>query len=193
MPTSSTIDHVLRRRADKLAKRRKKDLAPEEKTSVTVLSAGSEQFGIPTTTLSCIVKTPKLAAMPHLSPWIRGIAQVRGELVGVVDLAAWFGVPEKSTGAFMAVVEGSSGKLGLLVDRVEGFREVGDSDIADSFGDVASTRGHPIHATTKDLTAILDMDKLFANPDLRVDFGRPTTSSPDESKFGPREGRRGNE
>ncbi len=165
---STMVEDVLRQRAEKMAKRQKEKQISQIMISLTILGAGTERFGIPTESLSCIVKTPKLAAMPNLPPWIKGMAQIRGELVGVVDLASWFGVPSKFRGAFMAMVEGEQGKLGLLVDSVVGFREVGSDDIAESFGDVAAAAGHPIVATTKDLTAILDIKKLFASPDVRV-------------------------
>jgi chemotaxis signal transduction protein len=169
MDSSPSTDKVLRLRAEKYAKRLRMRVDPEEKVSITMLSAGGERFGIPTHALSCIVKTPILATMPNLPPWFLGLAQIRGELVGIIDLATWFGTPAKSSRAFMAVVTGEPGKLGILVDSVAGFREVGESDLAESFGDLTAT-GHPIRATTKDVVAILDVDKLFENPDMRIDL-----------------------
>ena len=167
----TTADEILRSRATLFANRKKEEIASENKISVTVFVAGSEQFGVPTTSLACIVKTPAIAAMPYLPSWFRGMAQVRGEIVGVVDPAGWFGVPVKSSCTFMAVVEGTPGKLGLLVDKVLGFRDVGQSDLAASVGEGGAVWERPIRGATRDLTAILDMEKLFKSPDLRVCFG----------------------
>jgi twitching motility protein PilI len=189
MDASLSTEKVLHLRAEKYAKRVRTRVDPEAKVSITLLSAGAERFGIPTHSLSCIVKTPILATMPNLPPWFLGLAQIRGELVGVIDLANWFGTPAKSTRAFMAVVTGDPGKLGILVDNVTGFREVGESDIAESFGDLAAT-GHPIRATTKDVIAILDVDKLFENPDMRIDLR--LVAKPYESEEGGVSGDRGN-
>ena len=166
-----TTEEILRSRAAALAGRKRIETATEEKVSVTVFVAGSERFGIPTASLSCIVKTPGTASLPHLPHWFRGVAQVRGDIIGVVDPAVWFGVPGRSTGALMAVVEGEPGRVGLLVDQVLGFRDVGPSDLAETFGQGAGAWERPIRGATRDLTAILDMDKLFASPDLRVRFG----------------------
>ena len=62
--------------------------------------------------------------------------------------------------------------------------------LAERFGDVAATEGHPIRATTKDLTAILDMDKLFANPDMRVDLGQHGQFPVEAGEPNPPDGRR---
>ncbi len=169
MTPSSVVDEIMESRAEKLAKRTKAALSTEKKMSVTVFDAGSEQFGIPTDSLICIVKTPAVAPLPHLPVWMKGIAQVRGEIVSVIDLASWFEVPVRSNASFTAVVEGTKGKLGLLVDGVRGFREIGVSDLAETFND-ASVTSRPIRATTKDLTTILDVEKLFLSSDIQMDL-----------------------
>ena len=166
-----TTEEILRSRAAALAGRKRIEAATEDKISVTVFVTGSERFGIPTASLACIVKTPETASLPHLPPWFKGVAQVRGDIIGVVDPAVWFGVPGRSTGALMAVAEGEPGRVGLLVDKVLGFQDVGASDLAETFGEGAGAWERPIRGATRDLTAILDMDKLFASPDLRVRFG----------------------
>ena len=170
MEKPSNFEEILRARAEKLATRKQSAGAVETKTPVSVITAGSESFGIPTQYLSCIIKSPPIAAMPNLPPWHAGIAQIRGELVGVVDIASWFGVPGTSKGAFLAVVENGDRKLGLLLDTVRGFRDVGASDIAETFS-AGATGGHPIHSTTKDVTTILDIPKMFDNPDMQVGAG----------------------
>jgi purine-binding chemotaxis protein CheW len=168
MKTLSEYESVLRQRTEKLAIRRKLTHAVEKKISVAVFSTGSEQFAIPTEYLSCIVNTPKLALTPNLSPWLKGIAQIRGDLVSAVDLGIWLGVPKQSKETFLVVVEKEKQKLGLLIDQIQGFRDIGKSDIAENFSSTASSEGHPIRATTRDLIAILDVPKLFESPDLCV-------------------------
>ena len=164
----SHIDAVLAARADKLASRRKAQASNEEKTLVSLITVGAECFGIPTRHLSCIIKAPPVAAMPNLPPWLKGVCQIRGELVGVVDISSWFGLNRPSKGDYMAVMEEGSRKLGLLLDAVGGFRDIGVSDIAETFGNVSMDE-HPIWATTKDVITILDIPKLFTNRDMVVD------------------------
>lgn len=164
MPTSVDIDAILAARAKKLATRSISAESSEKKNPVAVVTAGTETFAIPTSFLSFIIKSPPVAAMPNLAPWLRGIAQIRGDLVGVVDIASWFNVPKGTQGIFLAVVENEGKKLGLLLDGVQGFREISKSDIADTFGSEATS--HPIQSITKDVVTILDIPKMFASPEL---------------------------
>lgn len=170
MRVAPNMVETLKARAGKLATRKKTQKVREDVDGYTVFVAGSERFAIPTRFFSFVVRTPVVVGMPHLTPWFRGIAQVRGNLVAIVDLAAWLGVPKRTTGTFTLVVEGEPGKLGLLVDHVIGFRDIGASDFAETFSDSSTTATHPIRAITKDLTALLDMKKLFSNPDMVIDF-----------------------
>ncbi len=164
----SDVDVIMKKRAEKLANRAKKSIPTVGLFSVTVFSAGQEQFGIPTESLSCIVKTPKIAYLPNLHSWIRGVVQVRGEIVTVVDLAMWFASTGRPNFAFTAIVEGLPGKIGLLVDRVDGFRKIGLSDLCETLDDTSIEFNRPIRATTKDLITILDIDRLFTCSDVRA-------------------------
>ena len=161
------FDAVLAARAEKMARRSPKRLQTEDKTLITVVNVGAERFGVPTRHLTCIIKSPAISGMPGLPAWLKGVCQIRGELVAVVDIAVWFGLAKKSRGDYMAVVESKKRKLGLLIDVVGGFREVGASEIAETFGG-ASMGNHPIFATTKDITTILDVPKLFDNRDMVI-------------------------
>ncbi len=165
---ATEIQRVLLARAAKLSKRTVEKVSGEKKSPISVIEIGTESFGIPTRHLSCIIKSPPIALIPNLPSWFRGLAQIRGELVGVLDVAIWFGLPESSGGTFLAVVEEKGLRLGLLLDKVAGFREVGQNDIAETFSGV-SIGGHPIQATTKDVTTILDIPKLFENADMVVE------------------------
>ncbi len=73
-----------------------------------------------------IMPLPKLAVVPFSKPWFRGVANVRGNLYGVVDMCAYQGM-----GAATCAVENRiilvSGRfefnVALLVDRVLGLRD----------------------------------------------------------------------
>lgn len=86
-----------------------------------------------------IVPVPALAAVPLTQPWYLGLANVRGNLVGVVDLARFLGQDEAAPGAGSASAPTSPGAprlvtfgpaLGfpcaLLVGRVYGLRHAAD-------------------------------------------------------------------
>ncbi|MGD9843404.1 MAG: chemotaxis protein CheW [Steroidobacteraceae bacterium] len=71
-----------------------------------------------------------LTRVPGARPWIRGLANVRGQLLPVVDLRAFLGGGAAPIGrnARILVVNNRDVPAGLLVDEVLGFRRFNDSE-----------------------------------------------------------------
>jgi len=72
-------------------------------------------------------------AVPHTRPWFAGVANLRGGLHGVVDLAAFLGLrarvagePPREDARLVALNPGLSVNCALLVDRLAGLRRDGD-------------------------------------------------------------------
>lgn len=151
---------ILRRRAERLAAARGDDVRRRIAARVAVVSVGAQRLGIPAEDLREIVPLPDVTALPGLPPWIVGIAQVRGEVLGVVDLASALGWRGGRASA-MAVVEGSGGLFGLAVESVIGFREVYEDELSDEIG---ADPQRPFRAMSKDLIALLDVKRLPAAP-----------------------------
>jgi chemotaxis signal transduction protein len=56
------------------------------------------------------------------------------------------------------------------VDTVLGFREITADEIAASFFDNKKSERRPVKGTTRDLVAIIDIDRLFGHTE--ISFGR---------------------
>ncbi|EFK97434.1 Twitching motility signal transduction protein, partial [sediment metagenome] len=72
---------------------------------------------------------PPLLAMPHTQPWFAGVANLRGGLHGVVDLAAFLGLRAaapgegvREQGRLVALNPALGSQCALLVDRLAGLR-----------------------------------------------------------------------
>lgn len=70
-----------------------------------------------------------LLPVPHTQPWFLGVANLRGGLHGVIDLAAFLGLrpalaPEaaRDPARLLAIHPGSGAQCALLVDRLAGLR-----------------------------------------------------------------------
>lgn len=70
--------------------------------------------------------------VPGAKPWIRGIANVRGTLLPVVDLRAYLGGGVTGVGrsARVLVAQHREVPAGLLVDEVLGFRRFADGEFS---------------------------------------------------------------
>jgi twitching motility protein PilI len=71
-----------------------------------------------------------ITRVPGAKPWIRGIANVRGQLLPIVDLRAFLGggVTNVTRSSRVLVANHREVPAGLLVDEVQGFRRFADNE-----------------------------------------------------------------
>lgn len=102
-----------------------KDLAVERVTTLGIQIA-KQNWLVEMADIDQIMPMPKLASVPFAKPWFRGVANVRGNLYGVVDMCAY-----QEAGAATGAVENRiilvssrfEFNVALLVDRVFGLRD----------------------------------------------------------------------
>lgn len=71
-----------------------------------------------------IIPLPSLSRAPGAKPWLMGVANVRGSILAVADLAVFLGLarqPPQSTSRVL-ILNSSRLPVGLLVDEVAGYR-----------------------------------------------------------------------
>jgi chemotaxis signal transduction protein len=155
------VEEVTRRRADRPTQRKAARSMSRETISLTIFGAGAGRFGIPTEAVLYIARTPALTPASVPSPWIRGVARLRGETVEVWDMAAWFKSPKVSSGVFTVVVGSGAWKVGLLVDRIVGFRETLGGEAPDTVDRSPVLSGSLTDDTPTDITAVIDTTRLL--------------------------------
>ncbi len=166
--TQVRAEEIMRQRADKYAQIDEREAAREVVDTVVVLGVGGQKIGISVEYIEVIGKVPPIAYLPGLPPMVHGVLQHRGELLAAVDIGRWLGIPGKSDHAFLAIIEGAANrKICLLVDRVLGFREVEEGELVESFFGNDKSEGRPVAGTTRDLVAILDVEKMLSSPEIR--------------------------
>lgn len=100
-----------------------------KRTILTFRLAG-EEHGIPVDKVYEVLAEPQLTRVPTTPEWIRGIMQLRGEVVPVLDLAAKLGLGltpiERETCVVLLDSEalGERQQIGLLVEVAERLLEV---------------------------------------------------------------------
>ncbi|MBS0382585.1 MAG: chemotaxis protein CheW [Proteobacteria bacterium] len=77
-----------------------------------------------------LMAPPPVTSIPSTRPWLLGVANVRGNLIAVVDLKQFlFDQRTHVTGrARVLVVKQSGGNVGLLIDELLGQRNLTDAD-----------------------------------------------------------------
>lgn len=77
--------------------------------------------------ISEVLPLPRLSKVPFTKPWFRGVINVRGNLYGVIDMAAYqhgSGVSGVGANRVLLVAERYAFNVSLLVERVLGLRDV---------------------------------------------------------------------
>ncbi len=92
---------------------------------------GQERFVTARSDVREILSVPNaVTRIPGAKPWLRGIANVRGQLITIVDLKAFLGGGASMMGrhARVLVLASRDVPTGMLVDEVVGFRRFSSAD-----------------------------------------------------------------
>ncbi|MFB4392465.1 MULTISPECIES: chemotaxis protein CheW [unclassified Pseudomonas] len=79
-----------------------------------------------------VLREPRSSRVPGVQPWVRGVANVRGRLLPLMDLSAFFGLGQAAPGKQRRVLVLDVEDLfaGLLVDEVVGLQHFALSSLA---------------------------------------------------------------
>lgn len=99
---------------------------------------GSRRFVAAMDEVSEILTCPQLSRIPHTKNWVKGIANVRGTLLPIMDLSGYLGrrLLTMTRLSRVIVVQHEGVSAGLLVDEVLGMRHFFEEERADVPGDV---------------------------------------------------------
>lgn len=93
------------------------------------VAIGDERYLLDLTAVGEIVSTVPVTAVPLTQAWYLGLANTRGSLVGIVDLARYLGLGETPIGAegrFVTFAPALGMNCALLVSKVYGLRHAAE-------------------------------------------------------------------
>ena len=95
------------------------DAVAGERHLVTFALDG-EEFGIPVVRVREVIRVSEITRVPQAPPHVRGVTNLRGRILPVVDLRSRFGLPaaDVTSRSRIVVVEAGDRVVGLLVDAV---------------------------------------------------------------------------
>lgn len=90
--------------------------------------------------ISEVIPLPEITRVPQTQPWFMGMANVRGNLYALTDLASFLGYPAATISAnsrILLVHHKFEMNSGLLVERLIGLRSTEDMEKQDDIGEQA--------------------------------------------------------
>jgi len=130
-----------------------------------------EEYAIGIVKVSEIVEYEDVTTVPNTPIWIRGVTNLRGKVVPVVDLAVKFGLPASGISKFSCIIiaevmfQGEKLTMGVLADSVSQVIELSADEIEEAppFGTRVKTEYLlGMGALGKKFCLILDIDKVLS-------------------------------
>ena len=133
---------------------------------------GDESYGIAVLKIREIIRLTPITAVPQMPAYIKGVINLRGKVIPVVDLRVKFGLAEAESNERTCIVvvqvelaSHTKVLMGLMVDAVEEVAYIAAQDIeaTPDFGTALDTAYLLGMAKVKDaVKALLDIDKVVA-------------------------------
>lgn len=140
-----------------------------------------------------VIEYDTLTAVPNTPAWIRGVVNVRGSVLPVVDLGVKFGLPASMISRFSCIVitevdsDGEKLTLGVLADSVSRVIEFAPNEIEapPAFGTrVKIEYLLGLGAIGKKFCQILDIDKVLSADELLAVCTAQAEASDEETPEG---------
>ncbi|WKK83614.2 chemotaxis protein CheW [Marivirga arenosa] len=107
----------------------------EQKSQLIIFRLGDEEYGLQIGQIKEVVPTPHITRLPQTPPYVKGVANIRGNIIAVVDLEEKFGLKgenDSNANNYTLVVESDQIKMGVLVRELPNTLNVKKSHIEDS-------------------------------------------------------------
>lgn len=134
-----------------------------------------EEFGIGILKVKEILEYGAVTRVPTTPPWIRGVINLRGSVVPVVDLAVKFGLAESAVTRWTCIVivetelEGERAVMGVVADAVSQVIDLTQADIEPPPAFGSRVRVEFLLGMGKldqKFVLLLDIDKLLSTSEL---------------------------
>jgi purine-binding chemotaxis protein CheW len=132
---------------------------------------GQEEYGVEILRVQEIKGYSAVTPIPNTPAYVRGVMNLRGAIIPVMDLRMKFGMPEAEYTPFTVIIVVTVGAktMGVIVDSVSDVLIIGKGDVQptpDFGGTVDAGFIHGIARAGEKLVALLDLDRALGNLDL---------------------------
>lgn len=125
---------------------------------IVIFKLGQEEYGLPIDQIKEVVITPTITRLPQTQLFVRGVANIRGNIIAILDLEEKFGLKSGSEANhggndYTLVIESDEYKMGILVKEVPNTLSISSSNIEGTVftGDQQAERSY--------ITGIVRLDK----------------------------------
>jgi len=134
---------------------------------------GDEIYGIEILKAREIIGLMDITTVPQTPEYMKGVINLRGKVIPVIDLRLKFGMPEEehTQETCVIVVEVNNTSLGIIVDSVSEVSDINGGEIEDapSFGQGIDTSFIMALGKVKDkIIILLDIEAVLSSEELEM-------------------------
>jgi purine-binding chemotaxis protein CheW len=164
------IRTLLKMRAIAMAKVPEKSRDSSTLLWIIEFTLGGERYGIESAFVREVYPLKDFTPLPGVPSFIRGIVNVRGQILPVVDMKKFFGLPANGLGELNKIIILQDGQMefGILADEVSGTRVIYGEDLLPAPSSVAGIGKKYLKGVTKSRLIILSAEKLLSDKTIIV-------------------------
>lgn len=146
----------------------------QERIQYIVVKFGDEQYGIDIKYIDNIVRMQRITRVPKVQSYIKGVINLRGEVIPVVSIRLKMGLVEDTITkkTRIIIIRLDNGEIiGMLVDEVKEVVTLETSQIEKVAYDSGEEKANYLSGVGKDkgeLISLLDMNLVFAEKERQV-------------------------
>ncbi len=162
---------ILTQRARRLARKPPATVDAGDCLALLVFTLGQERYAMEFRHIAEVVAVRGLTPVPCTPPHVRGIVNLRGRIIAVVDLKGFFGLAGGDSLGHrrLLILRSEAMEFALLVDTVVGVTEIARRTIQPPPPTLTEIRADYLRGVAEGQVAILDGARLLAAPWLIVD------------------------
>lgn len=174
--TSEEKKKILKARAKVLAREPEKEALAQDYLEVVEFILAYETYGIESAYVREIYPLTEITPLPGTPPFLRGMANVRGQILSVIDLKKFFDLPEKGLTDLnkIIIVRDDKMEFGILADAIIDIRQLATGEIEATLPTLTGIRTQYLKGVTRERMVILDAVKILSDRNIIISEGRET-------------------
>jgi len=134
-------------------------------------SLGAETYAVENRHIREVLPFPRVTPLPCVPSFVRGIINVRGRIVSIIDLKSILGLPDTgfSPTCSVIILQSPDVEFGLLADEISGLAAIPISSIQPSLPTLTDVRAEFLLGVTAEGLVLLDAEKLLSDKKLVID------------------------
>lgn len=153
--------------------------APDPVVKYVLVAVGKRHLALPIDNLAEVSSLPKVTSLPNLPDWIRGIMNIRSEIISLIDFSGFLGegLAVREESRKLVVLRRGKMKVGIAVRAIVGTVTKSVKEVLPQDRDFDNPLAGEIFLSSilvdGSSYAILDAEKFLEHPRL-VDYGGET-------------------